>query len=146
MGATPLQHPCYIGTTYWLYWTSTGDKDTPNCLWNETFDEDVGAAAEEDAEAEVVGERFVRRSAEVGVEFRAEDVAWGEGVTPLGTDVGGEDAGEVVTRLGREGGEEWRAVEGAEVMRPNGSGEKAHLTEEITTQSKPSAQAFIERP
>ena len=59
---------------------------------------------------------------------------------------GGEDAGESVTRLGREGGEEWRAVEGTEVMRPNGSGEKAHLTEEITTQGKPSAQAFIERP
>ena len=85
----------------------------------------MGAAAEEDAEAEIVCERLVGRSAEVGVEFRAEDVAWGEGVTPLGTDVGGEDTGEVVTRLGREGGEEWRAVEGAEA-RPL-SGERGDL-------------------
>ncbi len=106
----------------------------------------MGAAAEEDAEAEIVCERLVGRSAEVGVEFCAEDVAWSESVAPLGTDVGGEDTGEVVTRLGREGGEEWRAVEGAEVMRPNGSGEKAHLTEEVTTQGKPATQAFVERP
>ena len=62
-------------------------------LWGETLDEDVGAAAEEDAEAEVVGERFVGRSAEVGVEFCAEDVTLGKSMAPLGTDVGGEDAG-----------------------------------------------------
>ena len=66
----------------------------------------MGAAAEEDAEAEVFGERFVGRSAEVGVEFCAEDVAWSESVAPLGTDVGGEDTGEVVPRFSREGGEE----------------------------------------
>lgn len=115
-------------------------------LWNETLDEDVGAAAEEDAEAEVVGERFVGRSAEVGVEFCAEDVAWSESVAPLGTDVGSEDAGEVATRLGREGGKEGRAVERTGVMRPNGSGEKAHLTEEVTTQGEPATQALVERP
>ena len=54
---------------------------------------DVRTATEEDAEAEVVGKGFVRRGTEVSVELRSEDVAWGEGVTPLGTDVGGEDAG-----------------------------------------------------
>lgn len=106
----------------------------------------MGAATEEDTKAEVVGERFVGRGAEVGVEFCPEDIAWGEGVTPLGTDMRGKDTGEVVTRLGGEGGEEGRAVEGTEVMRPDGSGEKAHLTEEVATQGKPSTQAFVERP
>ena len=67
----------------------------------------MGTAAEEYTEGEIVGERLVGRGAEVGVEFSAEDVSWGEGVAPLGTDVGGEDTGEVAPRLGGESGEEW---------------------------------------
>ena len=106
----------------------------------------MGTTTKEDAEAEVVGKGFVRRGTEVSVELRSEDVAWGEGVAPLGTDVGGEDRGEVATRLGGEGGEEGRAVEGTEVMRPDGSSEKAHLMEEVATQGESSTQSFVEGP
>ena len=106
----------------------------------------MGTATEEDAEAEVVGERFVGWGTEVSVELRSEDVAWGEGVAPLGTDVGGEDSGEVAPRLGSEGGEEGRAVERTEVMCPDGSGKDAHLTEEVAAQGESSAQTFVEGP
>ena len=115
-------------------------------LWNETLDEEVGTAAEEDAEAEVVGKGFVRRGTEVSVELRSEDVAWGEGVAPLGSDVGGEDGREVATRLSGESGEEGRAVERTEVMCPDGSGEDAYLTEEVATQGESSTQSFVEGP
>ena len=71
----------------------------------------MGTTTKEDAEAEVVGKGFVRRGTEISVELRSEDVAWGEGVAPLGTDMGGEDSREVAPRLGSEGGEEGRAVE-----------------------------------
>ena len=107
---------------------------------------DVRTATEEDPEAEVVGKGFVGRGTEISVELRSEDVAWGEGVAPLGTDVGGEDRGEVATRLGGEGGEEGRAVERTEVMCPDGSGEDAYLTEEVATQGESSTQSFVERP
>ena len=106
----------------------------------------MGAAAEEDAEAEVVGKRFVGGGTEVGVEFCAKDVTLGESVAPLSTDVRGKDTGEVATCLRGECGEERRAVERTEVMRPDGSGEKSHLIEEVATEGKPSAQAFVEGP
>lgn len=40
---------------------------------------DVGTATEEDAEAEVVGKRFVGRGTQISVELRAEDVDTGDG-------------------------------------------------------------------
>ena len=106
----------------------------------------MGTATEAAAETEVVGKRFVGRGTEVSVELRSEDVAWGEGVAPLGSDVGGEDSREVATRLGGEGGEEGRAVKRTEVMCPDGSGEDAQLTEEVATQGESSTQSFVEGP
>ena len=106
----------------------------------------MGTAAEEDAEGEIVGEGFVGRCTEVGVELCAEDVTLGESVAPLGTDMRGKDTGEVATRLRGKGGEEGRTVERTEVMRPDGSGKEAHLIEEVATESESSAQAFVEGP
>jgi hypothetical protein len=43
---------------------------------------------------------------EIGIKLGSDDIARGEGVAPLGTDMGGEHMGEILAELRREGRKE----------------------------------------
>ena len=61
---------------------------------------------EEESEGEIIAERFVIDGAEIGIKLGADDIARSKGVTPLGTEMGGEHMGVILAELRREGRKE----------------------------------------
>ena len=112
----------------------------------EALQDEVRTTTEEESEGEIIAERFVIDGAEIGIKLGSDNIAWGKGVTPLGTDMGGEHMGEILAELRREGRKEGGTVEGTEVMGPDRGGKDTQLTEEIGTEHEGGSQTIFERP